>query len=683
VSIRVAIDVGGTFTDLVGYDEANGQLIVAKESTTPDEFSRGVQAALTRSKIPPARVNRYFANGSTIVINALTERKGARTALLATRGFRDVLEIQRSDRPDIYNFVYSKPKPFIPRRHSLEVSERLDAAGRVVEPLDSASLERALEACRQQDIEAIAICLFNAYANGAHERACAEVIRRRWPQVFVCTSHELTQEYREYERANTTVLNAYVQPVVARYLKNLETGLRQRGVTATLYAMASNGGAISFPQARRAPIQVVESGPVAGAIGAQAIGARLGLRHLMTLDVGGTTAKTALLHNGQMRINTDYFIERSTTFAGYPIKVPSLDIVEVGAGGGSILWRDEGGVLRVGPRSAGAMPGPSSYGRGGTDPTLTDAFLLTGALDPNYFLGGEIRLQAGRAVTAYNRMAAGLRLSPEKLAHGAIRLANAQLINTLKLISVKRGYDPRDFTLVAFGGGGPLHACALARELGMREVIIPLLPGVFSAWGMLMADLRRDFVRTSLMPVDADARTHLQRIFGELSGQAREIFEAEGYARGMRVRYFVDARYRGQEHTVKVPLAVSELGPRGMTVLRRRFDELHQASYEFRLSDPLEIVNCHLVAYARLPKPAVAELPRARTRPRPPLKGKRAVIFNGRRLRLPVYERTALGRGASVTGPAIIEEPTSTTLMHPGDRLTVDEFGNLRVEIGA
>lgn len=682
MSVRVAIDVGGTFTDLVGYDEKAGTLVVAKESTTPADFSCGVLEALAKSKIPPAAVDRYFANGSTIIINALTERKGARTALLTTRGYRDMLEIQRSNRPDIYNFLYEKPRPFLPRRSAFEVQERLDAAGGVVEPLDLSSLERTLEACREQGVGAIAICLFNAYANGAHERACAETIRGRWPEVFVCCSHELTQEYREYERANTTVLNAYVQPVVADYLKNLEGGLRARGVTAPLYAMASNGGAMSFAQACRAPIQVVESGPVAGAIGAQAIGERLGRRNLMTLDVGGTTAKTALIHNGQMRINTDYFIERSTTYAGYPLKVPSLDIVEIGAGGGSILWQDEGESLRIGPRSAGAMPGPASYGRGGSDPTLTDAFLLAGVLNPDYFLGGEIRLDAERAAAAYLRVAAGLRLKEVELAQGAVRLANAQLINSLKLISVKRGYDPRDFTLVAYGGGGPLHACSLARELGMREVLIPPLPGVFSAWGMLMADLRRDFIRTCLMDLDAEAPARLARVFGELAAQALEVFEAEGYARGMRLGYFVDARYRGQEHTVKVPVAAGELNARGMKPLTLRFDERHHAAYEFRLSDPLEIVNCHLVARSALPKPPLERLAKPRSGKRPEPKGKRGVFFNGRRSSASVFERAALARGARIAGPAIVEEPTSTTVVNPGDRLSVDEFGNLLVEVG-
>ena len=681
MSIRVAVDVGGTFTDLVGYDEEAETLIVTKESTTPADFSRGVLEALAKSKISLPAVDRYFANGSTIVINALTERKGARTALLTTRGYRDVLEIQRSNRPDIYNFLYEKPRPFLPRRSAFEVKERLDAAGVVVEPLDLSSLERTLEACRQQGVEAIAICLFNAYANGAHERACAEAIRGCWPGVFVCCSHELTQEYREYERANTTVLNAYVQPVVADYLKQLEAGVRTWGITAPLYAMASNGGVMSFTEAGRTPIQVVESGPVAGAIGAQAIGARLGRRNLMTLDVGGTTAKTTLIHNGQIRINTDYFIERSKTYAGYPLKVPSLDIVEIGAGGGSILWQDEGGSLRVGPRSAGAVPGPASYGRGGSDPTLTDAFLLAGMLNPEYFLGGEIRLDTECAAAAYRRAAAGLRLKEGELAQGAVRLANAHLINTLKLVSVKRGYDPRDFTLVAYGGGGPLHACSLARELGIREVLIPPLPGVFSAWGMLMADLRRDFIRTCLMDLDAEAPARLAQVFAELAAQARKLFEAEGYARGMRFEYFVDARYRGQEHTVKVPVAAGELNARGVKALALRFDESHQAAYEFRLSDPLEIVNCHLMARSALPKPPLEYHAKSRAGHRPRPKGKRTVIFNGLRSSAPVFERAALPRGTRIAGPAIVEEPTSTTVLNPGNRLSVDQFGNLLVEV--
>ena len=390
-------------------------------------------------------MKKYFANGSTVVINALTERKGVRTALFTTRGFRDVLEIQRSNRPDIYNFTYTKPPAFIPRELSFEVRERLDADGQVLEDLDLADLPAHIRRCKEKDVEAIAVCFLNAYANGAHERKCADWIRKHAPEILVCCSHELTQEYREYERANTTVLNSYVQPVVARYLANLEDGLRKVGMGAQLYAMASNGGVMSFSQAKRAPIQVVESGPVAGAIGARAIGESIGESNLLTLDVGGTTAKTTLIHKGQLRINSDYFIEKSPTSAGYPLKVPCLDIVEIGAGGGSIFNKDETGALRVGPVSAGAVPGPACYGRGGTKPTVTDAFLLSGVLNPDYFLGGDIHLNKERAYDAFASESRKLGISVDKLAQGTMRLANSQIINALKLVSVKRGYDPQGF----------------------------------------------------------------------------------------------------------------------------------------------------------------------------------------------------------------------------------------------
>ncbi len=681
MSISVATDVGGTFTDLVGYNEKTGEIIVAKESTTPDDYARGVLAALAKSRLAPSLIKRYFANGSTIVINALTERKGVRTALLTTRGFRDVLEIQRSNRPDIYNFSYAKPRPFIPRELCLEVRERLDAGGDVIEELQLEDLPEQIRRCKEKKkVEAIGVCFFNAYVNGSHERKCAEWIRKHSPELLVCCSHELTQEYREYERANTTVLNAYVQPVVARYLESLENGLRGLGVTGQLYAMASNGGVMSFPQAKRAPIQSVESGPVAGAIGARAIGELIGDSNLLTLDVGGTTAKTTLIDKGQLRINTDYFIEKTPTFAGYPLKVPSLDIVEIGAGGGSIFNEDESGTLRVGPVSAGAVPGPASYGRGGSKPTVTDAFLLAGVLNPSYFLGGEIPLLKKRALEAFGEESRRLGIPAGRLAHGTIRLANSQIVNALKLVSVKRGYDPRDFTLVAYGGGGPLHASSVARQLGIPRVLIPPLPGVFSAWGMLLADVRRDFLRTQLMPVDSDCHKRLQRVFGELEQQARKIFSEEGSEKRLRIERYVDARYLGQEHSVKVPLAPGIFIGGAISGLRRRFEELHQRAYEFTLTDPLEIITCHLVAYAKLPKPPM-KFVHSRKRSRPSPKDSRVMQLEDKSGTIAVFERSSLTPGTRFSGPAVIEEPTSTTIVNSRDRLQVDDYGNMLLEI--
>ena len=682
MGFRVAIDVGGTFTDLVAHDESSHALVIAKEPTTPSDFSHGVLNALSKSALLPSQIRR-FTNGSTIVINALTERKGARTALFTTKGFRDVLEIQRSNLPDIYNFNYRKPKPFIPRRLTLEVDERLDARGEVLKKLQTAELTASLRRCRDEGVEAIAVCLFNGYRNGKHEQECAAWIREQWPEVFVCCSNQLTQEYREYERANTTVLNAYVQPVVARYLDSLESGLRDCGVDGRLYSMASNGGVMGFSQTKESPIQVIESGPVAGAIGSQEIGALIGEPNLLTLDVGGTTAKTTLIHKGHVRINTDYHIEKTPWFAGYPLKVPSLDIVEIGAGGGSIFHQDESGSLHVGPRSAGAVPGPASYGHGGTQPTLTDAFVLSGVLNPAYFLGGEIALNAALAQQAYRAIAKKLGLSPSRLAQGAIRLANAQMINALKLVSVKRGYDPRDFTLIAFGGGGPLHAASVARQLGMRKVLIPPLPGVFSAWGMLCADARRDFLRTQLMPVDKNCLGALRHTFGELEEQARRVFAAEGQEKDLRLEKYVDLRYRGQEHTVKVSLGALPLNEQTISVLHRRFQQAHKATYEFTLEDPLEIVNCHLVAHARLSRPRLEPLPRPSNKGPVRRKAMRKMFLEEKSGMVPVFERRDLAPNNRLTGPAVIEESTSTTVVNPGDHLRVDDYGNLHIKIAS
>src|SRR4029079_4341720 len=430
--------------------------------------------------------------------NALTERKGATTALLTTKGFRDVLEIQRANRPDLYNLTYEKPKPFVPRRRRLEVAERMSYKGEVLAPLDEQSVRDAVAEAKQQGATAVAICFLHSYANDAHERRTAEIVRAEWPEAAVTASHELTSEWREFDRTSTAVLDAYVKPTAAEYLERLGKLLeRDAGIPARVsYAMQSNGAVSRFERARRTPINLIESGPVGGVIGAAAIGRLLGEQNLITLDIGGTTATSSLVERGTVRLTGEYHIEPTPTAAGYPVKVPVVDIVEIGAGGGSIAWLDPAGSLRVGPQSAGADPGPASYVWAGPQPTLTDASVIAGRINPGYFLGGDIELDVDRAREALRPLAEQLDVSVEEAALGVIRIANANMIHLLKLVSVRRGRDPRDFAIVAFGGGGSMHATALARELQVPRVIVPPAPGHFSAWGMLMSDLRHDLVQT-------------------------------------------------------------------------------------------------------------------------------------------------------------------------------------------
>jgi N-methylhydantoinase A len=686
--MRVAADIGGTFTDLIYLDQTTGELGLTKASTTPRNFAIGVRDALEKSGLDAAEAA-FFVHGSTIIINALTERKGVKTGLITTHGFRDVLEITRANRPDIYNMVYTKPKPFVPRYLRLEVRERVNYRGEELEPLNEDDVRRAAEVLKAEGAEAVAVCFLHSYANPDHEARCGRLLRELLPRVPVTLSHDITQEWREYERTNTAVLNAYVQPIAVHYLKALERDLRDRGMGAVAHIMQSNGGIATFDVARRAPIRTCESGPVAGVIGAAVVGRLLGEPNVISLDIGGTTVKSSLLEKGAPRITTDYKIEHRRDWAGYPIKVPTVDIVEIGAGGGSIAWIDSAGSLRVGPVSAGAVPGPACYGAGGDSPTVTDANLVIGRINPDYFLGGEIRVSMEKARQSMRGIADFYSMSIEEAAMGVVRLADADMINALKLVSVRRGHDPREFTLVAFGGGGSMHAAALGRELRVKRIVIPTTPAVFSAWGMLMTDLRNDYIRTSVVRTDRIGPAEVSGLFAEMEGQAAEELEAEHVDRD-RVLFhrFADMRYVGQEHTVKVPLPGGQLTEKDMAAVDERFHQSHEHAYTFRLASPIELVNFHLTALGQVEKPRIARLSRD-AEPCPVArgveearKGTRQVIFEEGLLATPTYERDLLPEGAMLSGPVIVEEPAATTVVLPGQRLSVDEYGYLHIEEG-
>jgi N-methylhydantoinase A len=681
--IRASIDVGGTFTDFCALDDTTGKYVFVKDSTTPSNYADGVINVIRKSAIPASKLDQFIGTGSTMVINALTERKGAKTLLLTTKGFRDVLEIQRSNRTDLYNLLYRKPIPFVPRRYRLEVDERMSYSGEEIRPLDKEDVYRAADFCKKEDIEAVAIAFYNAYANPKHELEALEILKERLKTPYITPSHILTKEWREYERFNTTVLNAYVQPKVHTYLTTLESELRSMGAKITLHIMQSNGGVATFEEGRKTPIYQVESGPIGGVIGAKVVGDEVGTGNIITLDVGGTTAKTSLIDSGTIKVNSEYYIGRNQHFGGYPIKVPVVDIVEIGAGGGSIAWVDELGSLKVGPTSAGADPGPACADRGGQQPTLTDAFVLTGVIDPDYFLGGEVKLKAELAEKAYKKIADKLGISSIDTALGAIEIATANMVNAIKLVSVRRGYDPRDFALVAFGGGGPMFSTSIAEELGIRKVVIGRVPGVFSAWGMLMTDLRHDYIQTKVMRFDEGTLSEIQRFLGEMKSVAVEQLKSEGISvNKIRFEPVLDIRYVGQEHTVATP--APELFKPGAKValVQKHFNQLHQKQYTFSLNDPLEVVNIRLAAFGKVKKnpPKPATLPSRPTEAWP--KSSRRVYMSGRGFKkIPVYERDALPIGAKIKGPAIIEEQTSTTVLREGNVLTNDRFRNLVIEV--
>jgi N-methylhydantoinase A len=679
--MRAAVDIGGTFTDLVYLDEVSGKIGLGKTSTTPARFEEGVITVVQDAELCDVQ---FLAHGTTVIINTLTERKGAVTALITTRGFRDVLEIQRANRPDLYNLLFSKPKPFVPRRLRLEVSERMNYKGEVLLPLDEDEVRAAIAEARRQGAEAIAICFLHSYANPAHEQRAVEIVHEEWPGVDVTASHELTNEWREFQRTSTVVLDAYVKPVARRYLDALSKRLDEVGIGRQVrYAMQSNGGISRFEMASRTPINLVESGPVGGVIGATVIGKLLGEQNIITLDIGGTTAKSSLVEHSTVRLTSDYFIERTPTTAGYPIKVPVVDIVEIGAGGGSIAWLDAAGALKVGPRSAGAEPGPAAYGRGGIEPTVTDANSIIGRINPEYFLGGSIHLEVERAREAVATIARPLGVSMREAALGIIRIANANMIHLLKLVSVRQGRDPREFAIVAFGGGGSMHASSLARDMHIPRVIVPPVPGHFSAWGMLVSDLRHDLVQTKLMRTAQMEMSEFSAAWRELGAKLLELFADERVApQDVIFVRSADMRYLGQEHTVNVPIADGELDEAQRNQIERKFHELHEQLYTFRQESPIEIVNLCLTGFGTVRKPELHQIP-AHTDIQRAAKGRRLVDFDDLgRYETSIYERDLLGAGAVLEGPAVVEEAAASTLVLPGQTLHVDVFGNLIIETG-
>jgi N-methylhydantoinase A len=676
---RLAIDIGGTFTDLVHFDDATGRLTTSKVLTTPGDLADGVLGAIRQSGIEPREVS-YFLHGGTTVVNAITERKGARTALINTEGFRDVLELGRANRPDMFNIRYRKPEPFVPRRLRFEVRGRIDAQGCELEPLQLEDLEGVVARCREQKVEAIAIMLVNSYANPVHEEECAQYLRAELPAVPVTASHEITREWREYERASTAVLNAYVQPLVKRYLERLEAALSDMGIRGPYNAMQSNGGTTTFVWAKEHPITLLESGPAAGVNGAALAGAQCGEDNVIYLDIGGTTAKCSTIEAGKPKVTTGHAHGAGHGQPGYPVRVPVVDIVEIGAGGGSVAWFDAADSLRVGPHSAGAEPGPACYGRGGREPTVTDAKLIAGVLNPAYFAAQQFDLDVAKARSAMAKIAEGLVCTVEEAAMAVIRLVEATMIDLLKLVSVERGHDPRDFVLIVGGGGGAMHAGVLGRELGVRQIIVPPHPGLFSAWGMLATEPRCDFARTVLRNAVDISDEEMLAIAAELRRRAEDYFaQSNVLPASLSHVLHIDLRYVGQEHTVTVPVANLE-APTVESALAG-FHAAHEHAYTFSLADtPVEFVTFRLSATARVPRPKLTPLDSAGRSADAARMPARLVDFgeDGQR-DTAVFRRDRLPVDFAARGPLIIEEESSTTVVYPGQRLEVDTLGFLRI----
>ena len=686
-TIRVATDVGGTFTDMVCFetDHATGEsrITTAKSDTTPPNFEQGVLNVLKKGGVDAATVD-FMAHGTTVVINALTERKGVKVGLITTEGFRDTLEIARGNRPDFFNLHYEKPKPFVPRYLRREVPGRMNYLGEETQPLDLSPLESIVADFKADGVEAVAVSLLHSYANPAHELAVLEKLRDLWPEVAGVGSHQISREWREYERGNSAVLSAYVQPVAERYLGRLEDGLKADGFEGQLYVMQSNCGVDSLEATARIPITMVESGPASGFWGAAELGKLIGEPNVLALDIGGTTAKCSLIEDGEVTIMTDYWIERDRTSAGYPIMVPVVDLVEIGNGGGSIAWVDDFGKLHVGPQSAGAMPGPAAYGKGGTEATTTDANLWLGRINRDYFCGGAVEADMESAGAALQAVADKLGVDRDEAARGIVRIANNNMVNALKLVSLNRGHDPRDFVLVAFGGGGAMHAVALGQELGVKKVVVPAGASVFSAWGMMMSDLRRDFFLTALADVGEGAAQGIEARFAETEERARAQFAEEGVpSEKVELKRFGKFRYQNQEHTVEVPLdgTVTE---DALARIVADFHEAYEKEYTYRLDAPVEMVGLHLIASAEVGKLKLVESELTDAPASEALKGRRVVDFatEGRH-EADIYDGEALRPGMSFDGPAVIEDPGTTIVVNPGNRVEMDRWGNLHILIAA
>jgi len=693
-ALRIGIDIGGTFTDAALVDGETGAIRVVKVLTTPEDPAQGFMAALERGLAECQATGRDAAavvHATTVATNAIIEGKTARVGMLVTRGFRDILEIGRQIRSRLYDVHLQKPAPLVPRRFSLEVTERLDHEGRVLQPLDLDEVRQAARRLRQEGVEAVVVCLLHSYLNPAHERTVAEIVRAELPDVFLSVSSDVCPEYREYLRASTTAVNAAVMPIVSRYVDALESRLHALGAVAPFYVMQSNGGVMTSSSAKARPVYMVESGPAAGVIAAGAIAAPYGYKNVMSFDMGGTTAKVGLIQDGQLRLSTEIEVGAQSVTplgegrgGGYPIRTPVIDLVEVGAGGGSEAWIDAGGALRVGPRSAGARPGPACYGRGGTTPTITDANLVLGRLNPAFFLGGEMALDAAAARKAIaDRVAAPLALDPIAAAAGIVEIANAHMIGAMRLVSVQRGYDPRQFVLVAFGGAGPLHANALARELGIPAVLVPPNPGIASAVGMLMTDLRHEFVTTRRVRLDALTPEALESLFADFLVEGSARLDRDGVpASDRQMLRSVDLRYHGQSFELSIAVPAGSLTVADVGRLRAEFDAAHERAYGYAApEDAVELVNVRLAAIGVTPRPRRAPLPPGGRDAAKALKGTREVWFAeiGGWRNTNVLDRAKLLSGNVIGGPAIVEEHDASTLVHPGWEATVDQHGNLVV----
>ena len=678
---RIGVDSGGTFTDVCLFEEETGRMAVWKVSSTPDDPSRGIaqgfEEGIGQVGVAAGEVG-FLGHGTTVATNALIQHRGVRTGLITTDGFRDLLEIGRQKRPELYDLQADKPEILVSRDLRLEVPERVHHDGRVETALDEQAVREAARALRAAGVKSVAISFLYGFVRPEHEATAKRIVEEEFPEAFVCASHEVAPEFREFERLSTTAVNAYLGPVMEGYIRRLSARLRDLGLAVTPQLTQSNGGVIGFEAAARLPVRTVLSGPSTGVVAAQEIGRMVGIPDLITFDMGGTSTDVALLKDSQCRLTGEAEVH------GYPIKAPMLDIHTVGAGGGSIAYVDSGGLLKVGPRSCGAFPGPVCYDKGSTEPSTTDANVVLQTLNPTHLLAGRMPVRQDLAKEAIGRLAEKLGLDVMATAQGIISVVTANMARAIRVISVQRGHDPRDYTLVAFGGAGPLHAARLAKELDISRILVPLTPGILCATGLLLTDLRADFASTRLAVLGEGSLPLMREAFAGLETQARAWFEAEGIApEARRLKRTVDMRYAGQNYELSIPLPEGEIGSATLDALAEGFAAAHRQRYGF----VAEGETVQLVTYRA---EATGVVRKAAFQPRPEVGPDASAARIGERevwmpeaggwTPCPIYDRAKLRPGNIVQGPAIIEQMDTTTVVLPAMVARVEPYLNLILE---
>ena len=666
---RIAIDIGGTFTDIV-YIDSSAQIVTDKVRSTPSDIGRAVFEAIRKIEVDMSDID-LFVHGTTVGLNTVVQKKGARVGLLTTEGFTDVLEMGRGNRKELYGYLWRKPAPLVPRELRLAIKERTTSLGHIIKEIDTVELMAAVRNMKAMGVEAIAICFLHSYANPENERKAGNFISHVWPEIDVSLSYQVAREFREYERMSTTVLDAYVKKSVVRYLTDVYENLKESNFGGQLL-IVSPGGVLGLAAVREKTIATLASGPIGGVAGSSYIASLMGISDLVNIDVGGTSFDVSLIRDGEP------LVRHQSELLGYPVVLPGMDIRPIGAGGGSIARVDAGGLLSVGPESAGADPGPMCYGLGGKMPTVTDAALVNGLIDPDYFLGGEISLNMSLAREGVGRIGERLGLGIHEAAEGILAVARNNMTTATKEILIGQGYDPRDFALMSYGGAGGIFAAGIARDMSMANVIIPVTPGVFSAWGMLTMDITHGFSRTLARPVDSLDVEELTDVFREMEEQGLAMLREEKIAAdAIEFKRSIDMCYEGQGHYVEVPISEAELGADARAKLSSRFHALHQVKFGHSMNSPVKTINVRMKAIGKIPRMPVRELEVAGRVPRTAFKAGREVYLDGGFADVSIFERAKLLPGNMIDGPAIVEEPHHTTLVWPDQELTVDRSGNL------